>query len=162
MASLGEDRQVAVDLSPVEGMDQAPVSPQGLGYPPPDLLVVVDPVVARALDVEHHQALLIPHLELHLGLVAVQEDPGHMVEMMDFVKINSGEAAADALVDQVVKNFDREKLISSGVLMKIPEIAVKHLKFQDQKEKERNSTFVPKERGSYLDDPTYDWTDYID
>ena len=85
-----------------------------------------------------------------------------MVEMMDFVKINSGEAAADALVDQLVKNFDREKLISSGVLMKIPEIAVKLLKFQDQKEKERNSTFVPKERGSYLDDPTYDWTDYID
>ena len=53
-------------------------------------------------------------------------------------------------------------LLSSGVLMKIPEIAVKLLKFQDQKEKERNSTFVPKERGSYLDDPTYDWTDYID
>ena len=156
MASLGEDRQVADDLSPVEGMDQAPVSPQGLGYPPPDLLVVVDLVGPRALDVEHHQTLLIPHLELHLGLVAVQEDPGH------FVKINSGEAAADALVDQVLKNFDREKLISSGVLMKIPEIAVKLLKFQDQKEKERNSTFVPKERGSYLDDPTYDWTDYID
>ena len=111
VASLGEDRQVADDLIPVEGMDQAPVSPQGLGYPPPDLLVVVDPVVPSALDVDHHQALLIPHLEIHLGLVAVQEDPGHMVEMMDFVKINSGEAAADALVDQVVKNFDREKLI---------------------------------------------------
>ena len=49
----------------------------------------------------------------------------NLVEMMDFFKINSD---ADALSDHVVKNFDREELISSYVLMKHPEIAVKLLK----------------------------------
>jgi len=52
----------------------------------------------------------------------------NLVEIMDFVKINSVDSAADALGNQVVKNFDREQLISSDVLMKHPEIAVKLLK----------------------------------
>ena len=66
----------------------------------------------------------------------------NMVEMMDFVKINFLDAAADALGDHIAKKFDQEQQLSSEIFTKNPEIAVKVLKAKEPKAKKRSSSKV--------------------
>ena len=69
----------------------------------------------------------------------------NMVEMMDFVKINFLDAAADALGDHIAKKFDQEQLISSEIFTKNPEIAVKVLKASGAKDVKAKKRTQPRE-----------------